>query len=247
MSSKEYYEGRDMEKNSVLHLYLKKTHGYDSVESDGKNSTKGDIIAEKNGEKISHSLKCVSGKNTQVHLTTIKKLSSDLNIPNDVKSSLVVWLGSNDDVEFNSWSKDVVLTNYEKDHNRLSSHNIQNWNQVENWFNENNKNYSLPKLLIESLKKDSVTKILLWYNKKSKVLQSLDIPKLIDFIGSHCKWITMPTGTILKCITPDNKPILWLQMKGNRTDDGYNHCPQFHIVENWPENVVLSKKVVHFL
>jgi len=104
MASKEYYEGRDMEKNSVLHSYLKKTHGYDSVKSDGKNSTKGDIIAEKNGEKISHSLKCVSGKNTQVHLTTIKKLSSDLNIPNDVNSSLVVWLGSNDDVEFNSWS-----------------------------------------------------------------------------------------------------------------------------------------------
>jgi len=247
MPSKEYYEGRDMEKNSVLHSYLIGVFNFDFVRSDGKNSTKGDLIAEKNNEKIPLSLKNVSGKNTQVHLTTLKKLSKDLNIPEEIKKSLHFWFGTNSVQEFNSWLEGIELTEYEKDHKRLASKNIKNWNEVEDWFNVNNKNYSVPKLLIESLKKDSESKILLWFNKKSKVFQAVDIPKLIDFIGSHCKWVTMPTGTILRCITPDNKPILWLQMKGNRTDDGYNHSPQFHIVENWPENVVLHKNVVEIL
>ena len=54
----------------------------------------------------------------------------------------------------------------------------------------------------------------------------------------------MPSGTILRCVTPNNKAILWLQMKGNHTDEGYNRCPQFHLVENWPEEIVLSKQIV---
>ena len=51
----------------------------------------------------------------------------------------------------------------------------------------------------------------------------------------------MPRGTVIRCITPNNKPILWLQIKGNRTDDGYNHSPQFHIVDNWPNNVIFNE------
>jgi hypothetical protein len=244
MGSKSYYEGRDMEKNNILHSLLIQQFNFDSVESDGSNTTKGDIIAIKSNEKIPLSVKNVSGKNTQVHLTTIKKLSSDLNMPDEVKSPLVVWLGSNDDIEFNFWSKDIILTNYEKNHNRLSSHNIQNWNQVEKWFNENTKNKIIPKLLIESLKNDNKSKILLWINKISKKIDMIDIPKLIDYIGDECRWVTMPKGTVLKCLTPQGKPILWLQMKGNRTDDGYNHAPQFHIVENWPDETIIHKAIL---
>ena len=140
MGSKSYYEGRDMEKNNTLHSLLIQQFNFDSVETDGSNTTKGDIIAFKLNEKIPLSVKNVSGKNTQVHLTTIKKLSLDLDIPIDIRSALTVWLGSNNDEEFNSWSKDKLLTKYEKNHNRLTSHNIPNWNSVEEWFNENTKN-----------------------------------------------------------------------------------------------------------
>lgn len=241
MGSKSYYEGRDMEKNNTLHSLLIQQFNFDSVETDGSNTTKGDIIAFKLNEKIPLSVKNVSGKNTQVHLTTIKKLSLDLDIPIDIRSALTVWLGSNNDEEFNSWSKDKLLTKYEKNHNRLTSHNIPNWNSVEEWFNENTKNKNLPKLLIESLKDDIKTKMLVWINKITKKVELVDIPKLIDYIGDECKWITMPKGTVLKCLTPKGKPILWLQMKGNRTDDGYNHAAQFHIAENWPEEIVIHK------
>jgi len=240
MPSKEYYEGREMENNMKLHSHLINIFKFDSIESDGASTTKGDIIANKDGVKIPISLKNVSGKNTQVHLTTLKKLSEDLNMPVNIKTSLNLWLGTNDKETFDSWLTDINLSNYEKDHYRLSSKNIKNWQDVENWFNSQKE--ILSNLLIESLKKDrNKSKILLWHNKKSKMLQIVDIPKLIKFINKDCKWITMPSGTTLRCVTPNNKPILWLQMKGNRTDNGYNHSPQFHITENWPEDIVLYK------
>jgi len=244
MPSKEYYEGCDLEKNVKLHSHLIEIFKYDSVEGTGGPTTKGDMVATKDGKKIQLSLKSVSGKNTQVHLTTLKKLSEDLNIPNDIRSSLNLWLGTNDTQIFNSWTTGILMTKYEINHNRLSSINIENWRNVESWFNINNKNGNIPKLLIESLKKDNKSEMLLWYNKQSKYFQIIDIPKLIKFITESCKWITMPNGTVLRCVTPNNKPILWMQMKGNRIKNGYNHSPQFHIAENWPEKFIIYKNTI---
>jgi hypothetical protein len=244
MPSKEYYEGRDMENNKLLHKHLMEVFQFNSIVSDGSTKTKGDIIALKDNKKIRLSLKNVSGKNTQIHLTTLKKLSEDLNIPNNVKSCLNYWLGTNDDLLFNFWSIDKQFTNYEFKHNRFTSKNIENWFDVEHWFNENTKSKIIPKLLIQRLKDDNNSEMLIWLNKLTKKIQVIDIPKLIDYISNECRWITMPKGTTLRCITPENKPILWLQMKGNRTDDGYNHNPQFHIVQNWPQDIIIYQNIL---
>jgi len=243
MPSKEYYEGHDMEKNNILHKHLVEFFKFDEITTDGSTRTKSDIIGLKNKKRVNISVKNASGKNTQVHLTTLKKLAEDLSMPKGVVSKLTLWFGTNDFEEFKSWSKDIQLTEYEYDHARLCSENIPNWKNVETWFNENNKNIS--SLLLESLSGDEKSEYLVWVNKRQKNVQIVSIPKLIKYIEEHCVWITMPSGTILRCITPNNKAIMWLQMKGNRTDDGYNRCPQFHLVENWPENLILNKDIIN--
>lgn len=242
MPSKEYYEGRDMERNELLHQHLINFFKFDRMDSNGSTNTKTDVIGIKNGKKICISVKNASGKNTQVHLTTLKKLTSDLNLPDNIVSKLILWFGTNNTRQFNLWATGKKLSKYELGHDRLVSNNIEDWEIVPDWFNTNNR--KVTSLLLESLKNGEKSKFLIWNNKVEKCLQIVDIPKLINFIEKKCIWITMPSGTILRCITPNNKPILWLQMKGNRTDEGYNRCPQFHLVENWPENVVLSKQIV---
>jgi hypothetical protein len=241
MPSIEYYEGRDMEKNEVLHKILTETFGFEEVDSDGASTTKTDIFGVKSGKKTFFSVKNVSGKNTQVHLTTLKKLGSDLAIHTDTLSKLEMWLGDNSDSTFNKWSEGKLLTTYEFDHNRLKNNNIDGWTSVETWINTVNQNQKLPRLLIQSLNDGDKSEYLVWVNKKTKKVKILKTEQLIDYISNQCKWITMKSGTTLRCVTPNNKPILWLQMKGNRTDDGYNHAPQFHIVENWPEDFVLHE------
>lgn len=240
MPSKEYYEGREMETNVNLHKYLIEKLNFDYVESDGSSSTKTDVLGIKDGKQIPLSVKYVSGKNTQVHLTTLNKLSNDLNMPQDIKSLLDLWLGSKDGDWIENVPKQIKLTDYEIKHQRLKSSNIESWSKVEDWFNEMNKKDELLELLIQSLKKDASSKYLVWINKKTNNIEILYISKLIEYIKTKCKWITMPSGTVLRCINPEGKPILWLQMKGNKEDYGYNHSPQFHIASNWPKELLIQ-------
>jgi hypothetical protein len=244
MPAKEYYEGRDMEKNTILHDYLIEQFKLDDVDSDGASTTKADIVATKDGKTLSMSVKNVSGKNTQVHLTTLNKLSKDLDMLPWIEEKLQYWFGTKDKDTFKKWSEVLNPSADEVKHQRIKSDKINDWFMVENYFNKINKEKTLPKLLIESLKKDTKSEYLVWHNKKTKKVQVVDIPKLIDFISVDCEWITMPSGTVLRCVTPDGKPILWLQMKGNREDGGYNHSPQFHIAENWPQELVIISGVL---
>lgn len=231
MPSFEYHSGRQMEKNEHLHEKLKDIFKFDNVLSDGSSKTKTDIFGLNGENKVTFSVKNVRGKNTQVHLTTLKKFFNECLVPENVAKKMQMWFGDNDNLIFKNWKNGKKISKYEEDHKRLSSHNIDDWIYVENWFNKINKSKFLANLLIGS-------DYIIWVNKNNNKLKIIESKKLIDYISTNCKWITMPSGTILRCVTPENKPILWLQMKGNRTDEGYNHNPQFHIVENWPEKFV---------
>lgn len=239
MPSLEYYEGRDMEKNEYLYKMLIEKFGFDDVKSDGSTHTKTDILGIKDGIKTVFSVKNVSGRNTQVHLTTLKKFCEQLHAPNTISEKMEKWLGDNDRNLFLSWSLGKVLSSYEDKHNRLKSSNISEWTQVDSWINEVNKNQTLPRLLIEKLNVTNKCNYLIWVNKNSKKIKIVDAQKLIEYISNECEWITQKNGTTMRCVTPNNKPIFHLQMKGNHTDDGYNHCPQFHIHEYWPEEFVI--------
>lgn len=237
MPSLEYYEGRDLESNILLHQKLIEIFEFDNISIDGSTKTKGDTFGLKDGTKTAISIKNASGSNTQVHLTTLKSFSNELKIPDSIKNMLDQWLGTNNDQLFKKWSEGITLSTYELDHNRLKSLRFSEWSKVVTWFNEKNKELVLPKYLIQGT---SEAKYLVWVNKKKHTLQVIDVNKLVEWIGGHCTWISMPSGTVLRCITPNKKPILWLQMKGNRENNGgYNHAPQFHIVDNWPKEFII--------
>jgi len=238
MPSNEYYEGRDMEKNKILHDKLIEIFKFDSVDSDGSTGTKVDIFATKKGVKTCFSVKNVTGKNTQVHLTTLNKMCDDLKMTTALFQLFNKWLGTNNKMLFESWCADLKLSDYELTHTRIKSLNIDSWNKIETWINIINKNEILPNLLIKGTSSKEKPNYLIWVNKKKNCVKIICVEKLIKFISTECKWITMPKGTTLRCVNNNNKPVLWLQMKGNRTDDGYNHHPQFHIVENWPEEII---------
>ena len=238
MASDEYYDGIVMESNHILHKFLIEKMELDSISS-SNSIKKSDIVGLKGNEQIGFSLKSVSSRNTQVHLTTLNKLSKDLQIDPDTFYKLEKWLGTNNEEIFNSWIGNREANSFELRYRRILSSNIEGWVDVEQWMNINTKNGIIPKLLLKSLENNSLCQILIWFNKKNRKIQLINIEKLIQFIKDECTWITIPRGTVLRCITPNNKPILWLQMKGNRTEFGYNHCPQFHICHNWPDSVLL--------
>lgn len=244
MPSKEYHEGRDMERHKPLHEVLINALGLDSIDPDGSTQTKGDIIGIKDKKVIPISVKNASGMNTQVHLPTLNSFSEQVSMPDTIKDKLERFLGTNDSQVWNSWTReDIILDNYEQSHQRLKSAHIDNWQEVESWFNCSNLDIS--KQLIQYLKKDSVPVVyLVWVNKKTKLYQVVDVNQLIDWIGKECIWVTTPGQTVLRChkISENSKPIFTLQMKGSKIKGKpgwYDHNPQFHLYPNWPSDLIL--------
>ena len=245
MPSKEYHEGRDLERLELLHEMLKQSLRLDSVTSDGSTQTKGDIIGLKDSKIVPISVKNASGKNTQVHLPTLNSFAQQTDMPDSVKYKLEKFFGTNNDTVWQSLvTEQVNLSPYEKSHRRLKSANIENWNEVEEWFNRSC--LSIAQLLVQYLKKDSEPVVyLVWVNKKSKSYQIIDVDKLISWITSKCTWVTTPGQTVLRCETDiDSKPIFTLQMKGSRIKDKpgcYDRNPQFHLYPHWPTDIILHQ------
>lgn len=249
MPSKEYYEGRNLERLELLHEMLKQTLNLESVASDGSTQTKGDIIGVKNGKLVPISIKNASGKNTQVHLPTLNSFALQTEMPDSVKSKLDKFLGTNDVLAWNNLlPSQVVLSSYEMSHHRLKSDNIVGWSEVEEWFNKSK--LGIAELLIQYLKKDSVPVVyLVWVSKKDKSYQIIDVDKLVDWIATDCTWVTTPGQTVIKCATKEtadneSKPIITMQMKGARIKGKpgcYDRNPQFHLYPNWPAELVLHQ------
>lgn len=239
MPSEQYWEGRLLENNQLLHEQLIKHLSFDSITVDGSTGTKGDTIGIQGGQRIPISIKNASGANTQCHLTTLRQLAQGLAMPEDLYPTFDRWLGTNDAPKFAQWTQGLTVSRYEQSHGRLCSGNLPDWDQCEAWVNQVNKSLALPKLLLQQLKEENPAQWLVWVRKKKGGFQIVDVNKLVSWIGTSCEWITMPAGTVLRCITPTGKPILWWQMKGNREPNGYNHTAQFHLVENWPQEFVV--------
>ncbi len=240
MASEHYWEGRNLESKQLLHEELQRCLQLDEVQVDGATDTKGDIIGTQSGERVPISVKNASGNNTQVHITTLKQLSLALDMPADVMAILIPWLGDNNTELFETWRAGRSLSAYELSHNRIKSFNLNNWSTVETWVNLKNQDFSLPKVLIQSLNKEAPAKWLVWVRKKKGGFQVVDVNKLVTWIGTECTWASTPGGTVLRCTTPEGKPILTWQMKGNREEGGrYNHTPQFHLHNNWPKEFVV--------
>jgi hypothetical protein len=246
MGSAEYWQGRDLEKNQALHEECKNIFQFDQVEADGGTGTKGDIIGFRGEDRIHVSVKYASGANTQVHLSTLDSTSRSLNMPIEIKDRLDRFLGTNDLAQWNSWSQGIALNADELKYRRINSFHIDGWSEVEQWFNSNAR--SVAQLLLQSLNNEHPAPYMIWANKKKGGYQALDVNRLVDWIVAECRWITMPKGTVLRCVCPleegrkRQKPIFWLQMKNSGgPPDGYNHAPQFHLVSNWPKEFIIHE------
>jgi hypothetical protein len=246
MPSEQYFEGRDFEKHTVLHNECKNIFGFDTIDSDGGTDTKGDIVGIKDQQRIHVSVKYVSGANTQVHLPTLQSLAASLEMPNSVKNKLDQFLGTNNLGEWAQWSQGVNLNADELKYRRINSHHIDNWQEVEQWFNSNRKKIAV--LLLQSLNNEDPAPYMIWANKKTGGYQAIDVNKLVEWITEKCTWITMPKGTVLRCVAPVEvgrkrpRPVLWMQMKNSGGPaDGYNHCPQFHLVQSWPKEFIIHE------
>jgi hypothetical protein len=239
MGSDEYYQGRLMESNTRLHTEIKLRLKFDSIKVDGSNRTKGDTFGDKSGELIPISIKNASGMNTQVHLTSIVKLREELGMDNDVYDIFDRFMGTNDGELFKLWSQNIQLDSYELGHKRLKCYNIANSEKLVIWANDVNTQGLLPKLLIQSIDSERPVEYMVWINKKKGGYQIVDVNKLVNYIIKECTWRFTPGGTVLECVDRDGNKILWLQMKGNKEKNGYNHAPQFHIASVWPREFII--------
>lgn len=240
MSSKEYYEGKSMEGNIVLHSHLKTLLEFDSITVRGESTTKVDVVGNKNNTEVPISIKYGSQKNTQVHLPTLRSFSKVMNIPVDINLMLEQWLGVTDQFKFESWLNGVTPTRLQQKYKRLYAKDIPEWTNVVEWFNSNNK--QIAELLIQSMNNEKPAEFLVWVNKNTKMYHIIDIPKLINWIATECVWVTGPRngGSTLRCENKNGKPIFHLQMKGSGgCGDEYNHNPQFHIHTYWPETAII--------
>jgi len=238
MPSNEYWEGRNLEKSQVLKDLAAEIFKLDKVESDGSTGTKGDLVGFLAEKKINISVKYASGGNTQVHLPTLKSLASQLDMPKNVYDKLDRFFGTNDRAQWKSWCQGLTLDLEENKYQRIKSKNIENWIEVETWFNNNKRKIAV--LLLQSLNNESPAPWLIWANKKKGGCQAIDVNKFIDWMVDNCQWITMPKGTVLRFARPDGKPIFFVQMKNSGgPPDGYNHCPQFHLHNNWPKEFII--------
>lgn len=240
MSSKEYFEGKQMEGNTILHSHLITILELDSIEVRGETTTKGDALGIKKESIEPISIKYGSQKNTQVHLPTLKSFARVMDIPENITLLLEQWLGVTNQSQFEGWLNGKPPTKSQQKYKRLFADDISEWNLVLDWFNNNNKKIS--QLLIEAMNGESPAKYLVWVNKIKNTFQVVDISKLITWIETDCTWVTGPRnrGSTLRCENKNGKPIFHLQMKGSGGTNGeYNHCPQFHIYTNWPDFAVI--------
>jgi len=246
MGSNEYWAGRDLEKNDVLKEYVAKIFNFERVETDGSTRTKGDLIGINGSTQTRVSVKYASGKNTQVHLPTLRSLASQLNMPPAIYNKLDRFLGTNDNAQWAEWAAGLNLSTTELKYKRLHCSNIPSWDEVPLWFNANNRKIAI--LLLQSLKDEDKASWLIWANKKKGGFCAVDVNRLVDWIVETCVWVTMPKGTVLRCAIPSEqageigKPIFFMQMKNSGGPAGdYNHCPQFHLHNNWPEKFVVHR------
>jgi hypothetical protein len=182
---------------------------------DGKTKTKRDIVNSKTG--ISYSLKSVSKKHTQCHLTSAKRWCEFFDIQDDTR----LWF----DLFFGVPGKDV--SNGQNRHHRLTKSDIDDYlnNLGLEWFNHNKNNVF--DVIIRRGMYSTPVDYLIWLDKPTGKTQVYDVNQLEKLID-HGVWIM--NETTLHFMNTNDEKMFHLQMKGSGTKytSGY-HSMMFHI------------------
>lgn len=215
--------GHKAEHSNILHNKLKTYLGEGLVKVDGANGTKTDIEI----GSIRISQKTPSGKSTQVWLPTKNTLFTHVPTLINVKSKILEMLGS-------------------PTAKRVSTHNIKDFNQVLEVFNQATRDGTLPNKMFLQVNSEDPVQYISWVKKTNGGggITVIDAKIYVDYIIANGVWIAAPKGTTLWLIDKNNpnKKFAHLQRKGSpskdKEKDGQYYSPLFHIHEYWPVGIV---------
>lgn len=182
--------------------------------TDGGNRTKVDIF--KVDGDMKYSLKSVSGKNTQCHLTSVSKWCEYFNITDELRSWFDMFFGV----------PHIDISNGEHKQHRIPSSLIDselNHKSIQ-WFNDNRMNI-FDVIVRRGMGGESVDK-LIWYEKKTGNITIHDVNDLATMVYNG-QWVL--NDTTLAFVSGGVK-LFHLQMKGSgkKFVSGY-HSLMFHI------------------
>ena len=218
MTTSQQQAGRDAkrvghEKEAWACEYLTEQFGGEYA-VDGGNRTKIDIY--RTDEEVNYSLKSVSGKNTQCHLTTVNNWCEFFGIEGDLRS----WF----DQFFGVAGEDI--SNGTSSQHRLSADLIDSeLNELAmDWFNANRMRVF--EVIIRSGFYNTPVDFLIWHNKKTQDTKVIDINDMATMVYNG-EWRL--SGTVLHFYT-GGKKLFHLQMKGSgkKYTAGY-HGLMFHL------------------
>lgn len=201
------------QKETVVCDFLKEQFGGE-YQVDGGNRTKVDIY--RTDKDITYSLKSVSGKNTQCHLTTTDKWCEYFNIEPELR----VWF----DMFFGVPGSDI--SEGKNRQHRIPSSQISPElnNQALTWFNNNRM--SIFDVIVRSGMYNTPVDYVIWHHKLKNTTEVIDINKLATMVYNG-EWILNDTTL---AFVVDGKKLFHLQMKGSgkKFTSGY-HGLMFHI------------------
>ena len=201
------------EKEQWVVTYLQEMYGGE-YQVDGGNRTKIDVF--RIDKDVTFSMKSVSGKNTQCHLTTKQKWVEYF----DINPVLDRWF----DMFFGVPGFDI--TEGRNKQHRMKSFEIDSRlnDMALSWFNDNRM--SIFEVIVRSGMYDTPVDYLIWHNKIKNTTEVIDINDLATMVYNG-EWRL--NDTTLEFVS-GGKKLFHLQMKGSgkKFTSGY-HGLMFHI------------------
>lgn len=201
------------EKEAWVCEYLEEQFGGE-YEVDGGNRTKVDIL--RTDKDVKFSLKSVSGKNTQCHLTTVTKWCEYF----DINPVIERWF----DMFFGVPGFDITEGKH-KQHRMTASQIDSRLNDMAlSWFNDNRMR--IFDVIVRSGMNNTPVDYVIWHHKVKNTTEIIAINKLEELVYNG-EWVLNDTTL---AFVSGGKKLFHLQMKGSgkRYSAGY-HGLMFHI------------------
>jgi len=189
---------------------------------DGAPTTKIDILNPK--ARLYYSVKSVSGKNTQCHLTTTVKWVDYFNIRGNTKTFIEMFFGAAGE-DAADWGTE--MSDKEIRQNRIYAENIPTniTKSAVKWFNKN-KMAIFDVIIVKGMSNTPVNRMI-WHTKSDDMFQVIEIKNIRKLIKTG-EWSL--NNTTLEFRTKDGDKLFHLQMKGSgkKYTNGY-HGMMFHV------------------
>jgi len=191
---------------------------------DGTPQTKIDIF--NNEARLYYSMKSVSGRNTQCHLTTTSKWMDYFSIRGNTKTFIEMFFGlANEDAA--EWGTE--MSDKEIRQNRVYAEHIPAniSKSAVKWFN-NHKMEIFDVIIAKGMSNTKVNRMI-WHTKSDDMFQVIEIKDIRKMVKKG-EWTL--NNTTLEFRTKDGDKLFHLQMKGSgkKYTSGY-HGMMFHVYD----------------